>query len=62
MVAITAMVAFLPFFFFSVKTPKKAKIQSDISSNYYNRCNLLTIKRGKNAKIKRGEKRARRGS
>jgi hypothetical protein len=41
---------------------KKSENSSYISINYYNRCNLLTTKRGKNAKIKReGKEERRRG-
>jgi len=36
---------------------KKSENSSYISINYYNKCNLLTTKRGKNAKIKREEER-----
>jgi len=51
MVAITPMVGFL---FFLVKTPKSEN-SSDISSNYYNRCNLLTTKEAKMQKSRKEE-------
>jgi len=35
---------------------KKSENSSYISINYYTSCNLLTTKRGKNAKIKKEEK------
>ena len=40
---------------------KKSENSSYIPINYYNKCNLLTTKRGKNAKIKREGKEERRG-
>jgi len=38
---------------------QKSENSSYISINYYNKCNILTTKRGKNAKIKREEERRR---
>jgi len=46
---------------FSQPKHKKSKNSSYISINYYNRCNLLTTKRGKKAKIKGGGMEERRG-